>query len=63
MMAERELFKREDLAEVTGLSLYQVNESKKLLEANEIFKTTQVYADYQKCLGTSVELNGFYNKN
>lgn len=63
MMAERELYKREDLSTVTGLSSYQVNESRKLLEANEIFKTTQVYADYHTCLGTNVELNGFYNKN
>ena len=61
MMAERKLFKMEDLAEATGLSLYQVRENKKLLESNEIFKTTQVYADYQTCVGTTVELNGFYN--
>lgn len=63
MMAEKELYKREDLSTVTGLSPYQVNESRKLLEKNEIFKTTQVYADYHTCLGTNVELNGFYNKN
>ena len=63
MMAERKLFKMEDLAEVTGLSPYQVRENKKLLENNEIFKTTQVYLDYQTCVGTTVELNGFYNKN
>ena len=62
-MAEKGLFKRDDLTEVTGLSLYQINESKKLLEGNEIFKTTKTYADYQTCLGTTVELNGFYNKN
>ena len=61
MMAEKKLFKMEDLAEATGLSLYQVRENRKLLEANDIFKTTQVYADYQMCLGTSVDLNSFYN--
>lgn len=63
MMAEKELYRREDLSTVTGLSPYQVNESRKLLEQNEIFKTTQVYMDYQTCIGTTVELNGFYNKN
>lgn len=61
MMAEKGLFTREDLVAVTGLSIYQITESKKLLEANELFKTTQVYADYQTCIGTQVELNGFYN--
>lgn len=61
MMAEKKMFRREELAEATGLSIYQINECKKLLEQNEIFKTTKVYKDYQTCLGTSVELNGFYN--
>ena len=61
MMAEKGLFTREDLVAVTGLSIYQITESKKLLEANELLKTTQVYADYQTCVGTQVELNGFYN--
>lgn len=63
MMAERGLYRKEDLIAATGLSAYQVNESRKLLEQNEIFKTTQVYLDYQTCIGTTVELNGFYNKN
>ncbi len=61
MMAERGLYKREDLVAATGLSVYQITESKKLLEANELFRTTQVYADYQTCIGSTVELNGFYN--
>lgn len=60
-MAEKKLFKMEDLAEATGLSLYQVRENKKLLESNEIFRTTKVYTDYQTCIGTIVELNSFYN--
>ena len=61
MMAEKKTFKMDELRSATGLSAYQVNESKKLLEENEIFKTTQVYADYQTCIGSAVELNGFYN--
>ena len=63
MMAEKEIFKMEDLAEATGLSLYQVRENRKLLEANEIFRTTKVYADYNTRLGTAVDLNAFYNKS
>ena len=63
MMAEKKLFKREDLVTATGLSIYQITESKKLLEENDIFKTTQVYLDYQTCVGSTVELNGFFNKN
>lgn len=61
LMSEKGLYKQEDLVRVTGLSAYQINESRKLLEANDIFKTTQVYADYQRCLGSTVELNVFYN--
>ena len=61
MMAEKDIYKADDIAAAIGLSKYQINESRKLLEANEIFKTTQVYADYQLCLGSKVELNGFYN--
>lgn len=61
MMSEKGLYKREDLVAVTGLSIYQITESTKLLKDNEIFKTTQVYADYQRCLGSTVELNAFYN--
>ena len=60
-MAEKDIYKADDIAAAIGLSKYQINESRKLLEANEIFKTTQVYADYQLCLGSKVELNGFYN--
>ena len=63
MRAEKKLFKREDLVTATGLSIYQITESKKLLEENDIFKTTQVYLDYQTCVGSTVELNGFFNKN
>ena len=51
----------EDLPEITGLSAYQVRESRKLLEANDVFKTYPLYADMTTRIGTKVELNGFYN--
>ena len=49
------------LEKLTGLSSYQVRESKKLLEENELFKTTRAYTSSMKCLGQTVDLNGFYN--
>lgn len=51
----------EELPEITGLSAYQVRESRKLLEANDVFKTYPLYADMTTRIGTKVELNGFYN--
>lgn len=61
MMADRGTFTMQDLMKTTGLSQYQIRESRKLLERNEIFRTSQTYADYCTCLGTTVELNAFYN--
>lgn len=61
MMAEKEIFKMDELGSVTGLSAYQVRESKRLLEENEIFKTTKAYIDFSTCIGNSVEMNGIYN--
>lgn len=55
-------FTNEDIAKITGLSEYQIRESKKLLESNDIFKTKKEYIDPRLCLGQSVELNGFYNE-
>lgn len=60
-MAEKQLFKVSDLVAATGMSEYQVREARKLLEQNEIFKTTKAYIDYQTCIGSTVDLNGFYN--
>lgn len=62
IMAEDQPFKLADLENLTGLSTYQVRESKKLLEGNELFKTTRAYQSGIKCVGQSVDLNGFYNK-
>lgn len=61
MLAEREFFKMGDLEELTGLSAYQVREARKLLEGDDIFRTTRAYAAFDLCLGSHIELNGFYN--
>ena len=38
-----------------------VAESKKLLESNDMFKTSKAYKSYCKCIGQNVDLNAFYN--
>lgn len=50
-----------ELQKMTGLSLYQVKELKKLLENNNIFISNRA-GSYWKCLGMNVDLNAFYNK-
>ena len=49
------------LEKVTGLSRYQIIESKKLLEHNNLFKTSRAYATFNQCIGSKVDLNAFYN--
>lgn len=61
MLSEKQPFTMKELAEVTGLSDYQVKDSMKILKESDIFKTTRAYIDYQTCIGTNVELNSFYN--
>ena len=61
MLAGRDIFKMSDLRELTGLSDYQIREACKLLERDEIFKRTRAYADFNVCIGTTVDMNAFYN--
>lgn len=59
--SENQPFTMAQLEAMTGLSAYQVRESKKLLESNELFKTSKAYKEGYHCLGQTVDLNGFYN--
>lgn len=61
MLAERQPYTVESLCAITGLSAYQVNNSNKILKRSIIYRTSKAYADYQRCIGTTVELNGFFN--
>lgn len=69
MLSENQPFTMADLQEITGLSAYQVKSNIKLLRQSDIFKTSKAYNIYKdvesgevafQCLGTNVELNGFY---
>ena len=61
IMSEEQPFTVAQLEALTGLSPYQIRESKKLLESNDLFKTTKAYQTFSKCIGQNIELNGFYN--
>lgn len=54
-------FTMEDMKKLTGLSEYQIRESKKILEEDDLFRTSKAYISYDRCIGQNVELNGFYN--
>lgn len=59
--AENQPFTLSQLSAITGLSRYQIIESKKILERDEIFLTSKAYACLHRCIGSNVMLNGFYN--
>lgn len=63
LMAKHQPYTMQELAHATGLSEYQIRESSKILKECEIFKTSRAYIDYQRCIGTNVDLNheAFYN--
>lgn len=63
VMSETQPFKLSELEQLTGLSAYQIRENKKILEKNEIFKTSKAYLSYQHCVGQNVDLNGFEEGN
>lgn len=56
----QEPFTLDDICNITGLSRYQVRETKKLLEANELFRSSKAYRFGYACMGESVDLNAFY---
>lgn len=45
------------LCAITGLSEYQIKTSNKILKDSCIYRTSRAYANYQKCIGTKVDLN------
>ena len=57
---ENQPFTYADLAKITGLSYKQIRDVKRLLEQNDAFITNRA-GSYFKCLGMSVQLNGFFN--
>lgn len=64
MIVEEDLlpFTIAELGAYTGLSEYQVRESKRILETNDIFRTSRAYESFSKCIGQNVDLNKFYNE-
>ena len=60
---DKQPFTIAELCAVTGLSPYQIRESKKVLEKDNLFVTSRAYASYERCIGTNVELNGIYEEN
>lgn len=62
-MYDKQPFTMAELCNITGLSPYQVRESKKVLEKDELFTTSRAYVSYKRCIGSNVELNGIYEAN
>ena len=63
LMAAHQPYTVKELAQATGLSEYQIRESNKILQDCDVFKTSRAYVDYQRCIGTNVDLNheSFYD--
>lgn len=62
-MYDKQPFTLAELSAITGLSAYQIRESKKILEKDELFTTSRAYVSYERCIGSNVELNGIYEAN
>ena len=62
-MYDKQPFTVKELCEITGLTPYQIRESKKILEADNLFVTSKAYASYNQCIGSNVDLNGIYPEN
>lgn len=62
-MYDKQPFTVQELCNVTGLTPYQIRESKKILEKDNLFITSRAYAFYNRCIGTNVDLNGIYPEN
>lgn len=58
--AENQPFTYEDVSKLTGLSYAQIRDVKKLLEQDQIFKTTRA-GTYFLCQGMNADMNAFYN--
>ena len=63
IMVEDQPFTMAELQQLTGLSAYQIRESKKLLENNEVFKSSKAYRSFNHCVGQIVDLNAFVKDN
>ena len=57
---ENQPFTYADLAKMTGLSYKQIRDVKRLLESNDVFKTSRA-GSYFLCEGMKVDLNAFIN--
>ena len=63
MMSKHQPYTVQQLAEITGLSDYQIRESTKILGDCDVFQTSRAYKSYQRCIGTNVEFihEAFYD--
>lgn len=62
-MYDKQPFTMQELCSLTGLTPYQLRESKKILEEDSLFITSRAYIDYTTCIGTNVELTPFDKSN
>lgn len=60
---DKQPFTIKKLCDITGLSPYQIRESKKILEKDNLFITSKAYITYNICIGSNVDLNGIYEEN
>lgn len=60
---DKQPFTVKELCAITGLTPYQIRESKKILEKDNLFTTSRAYIDYEHCIGSNIELNGIYEAN
>ena len=60
ILYEDQPFTYERVFKMTGVSYKQIRDVKRLLESNDMFKTSRA-GSYFLCLGMNVDLNAFFN--
>ena len=61
VLSNRQPYNTNDLVKLTGLSIYSIRESNKILQESNVYKTSKAYINYTTCIGQNVDLNAFYN--
>ena len=57
LLSKQEHYTRQELMDMTGLSIYQINKYGQILKDSNIYKTSRAYEGYQKCIGMKADMN------
>lgn len=62
LLSKKEIYTRQELMEMTGLSDYMIGDNIKILKESNIFTSSKAYSSFNRCIGVKSTMNneGFY---